>query len=44
MVEIYKIKNCLNSPNIDFMFENRNNTLKFLRFCDEKKKNCKNGS
>ena len=34
LVDIYKIKNNLNPPIMDFMFE---------RVCDEKKKNCKNG-
>ena len=47
MVEIYKKKNNLNPPTIDFMFERRNNTYN-LRNCQEFatkiKKNSKNGS
>ena len=34
MVEIYKKKNNLNPPTIDFMFERRNNTYN-LRNCQE---------
>ena len=41
MVEIYKIKNNLNPPIMDFMFERRNNTHYFRNF-GRKKKNCEN--
>ena len=43
MVDIYKIKNSLNHPMMEFMFVSRNNTYK-LRVCDETKKYRKNGS
>ena len=46
MVKIYKTKNNLNFPVMNFMFERRNNTynLRHFRVYDEKKKNCENES
>ena len=47
MIEIYKIKNNLNPPIMDFMFERRNNTYdlcNFQAFATKKEENCKNGS
>ena len=46
MVEIYKIKNDMNPPIKDFMFDRRNNTYNLRNFQEfaTKKKNCKNGS
>ena len=38
MVEIYKIKNNLNSPIMDFMFERRNNTYNLRNFQEFAKK------
>ena len=42
IIEIYKIKNNLNPPIMDFMFERRNNTHYFKIF-DEKKRTVKIG-
>ena len=46
MVKIYKTKNNLNFPVMNFMFERRNNTynLRHFQVYDEKKKNCENES
>ena len=46
MVEIYKIKNNLNPPIMDFMFERRNNThnLKYFQeFATKRKRSVKMG-
>ena len=46
MVDVYKIKNNLNPPIMNFLFERRNNTYNFRNFqeVNKKKKNCKDGS
>ena len=46
MVDVYKIKNNLNPPIMNFIFERRNNTYNLRNFqeVNKKKKNCKNGS
>ena len=46
MVEAYKIKNNLNSPIMDFMFERRNNTYdlrSFQEFVTKQKRTLKMG-
>ena len=45
-IDIYKIKNNLNPPIMNFIFERRNNTYNLRNFqeVNKKKKNCKNGS
>ena len=46
MVEIYKIKNNLNVPVIDYMFERRNNTYNlrnFQEFATKRKRTVKTG-
>ena len=46
MAEIYKVKNSLNPPIMDFMFERRNNTYtlrNFQEFVTKRKKTAKNG-
>ena len=47
MAEIYKVKNNLNPPVMDFMFERGNNTynrINFQEFVTKILKNCTNGS